>query len=120
MLKRTAAWIVAGAAALAATGTLVAVEFKEKEGVHPGEILGVDRDAKTVTIRVAKIDDKETHVFHVTGKTVIKDKATGKILSLADLASGDKVIVKGGHREGKRVALEILVRPDKERGKDKS
>ena len=108
---------------LAAGGSVgVAQDLKQgPKGEHKGEILAIDKDGSTVTIRVFQTTEgeKETYVYHVDQKTVIKDKATGKDLTLKDLKVGDKVVVKGKHEGGKRVALEIKVRPPEKQKEEK-
>jgi hypothetical protein len=83
---------------------------------HKGEILAIDKDAKTVTVRVASEEtgQKETHVYEVQETTAIKDKTTGKALTFTDLKVGDKVNLTGQTQGKKRVALAIEIRPDKE------
>jgi len=98
-----------------------AIDFKgDEKGEHPGEILAIDTNAKTFTVRIVKLEEKDTHVYAFTDKTTIKDKETGKALTFADLSVGDKVIITGRHKDGKRVAIEIVVKPEKKKEKGKS
>jgi len=100
--------------AMAGTAGARAVGGGETD-THRGEILGVDRLAGAVTVRVVRLDQNETHVFHIVDGTVIKDKATGRRMGLADLRSGDTVIVTDRRQGVQRLAIEILVKREKDR-----
>lgn len=108
---------IAVAMALLFVGFASSVVLAEK-AKHKGEILAIDKDAKTVTVRVASEEtgEKETHVYEVQETTTIKDRETGKALTFADLKVGDKVNLTGQTQGKKRVALAIEIRPDKEKG----
>jgi Cu/Ag efflux protein CusF len=86
---------------------------------YSGEILGVDRNAKTVTVRTPTSGGKETHVFRVSERSVLTDKKSGRTLAIEDLQAGDAVSLTSEHAGGERVVLQLTVRKTREsRGDD--
>lgn len=77
---------------------------------HNGEILGLDREAGTLTLRSVHRDIKELAVFQVTEETVISEKGRKSGIPLQELRPGDRITVISQRREGQRVALEIRIR----------
>jgi len=77
-----------------------------------GEVLGLDREAGTITVQIVAGDEKETRVFQVTGRTVIKDHER-KPITLAGVKAGQRVRVRSLRSEGLREALEIRVKRDR-------
>ncbi len=81
-----------------------------------GEILGVNRQERTVTIRSELPEGKELHVFHVDDETIIRRKRSKEgDLSIDDLDPGDVVRVTARRDPGRKVAVEIVVSPREDR-----
>jgi hypothetical protein len=84
---------------------------------HRGEILGVNRQERTVTVRSELPEGKELHVFYVGDETIIRRKRSKeRNLSIGDLAPGDTVWVTARREPGRKVAVEIVVKPREDRG----
>jgi predicted secreted protein len=111
MRKRLFAVVLAVVLVSAAGSLLLAAN---KGAHHQGEVVGVDKDARTITIRikVEGSDKKEIHVYNVTARTVFLDKDDSPTTFDA-IKSGMKVRVKTVHKEKQRQILELEIRPDK-------
>lgn len=81
---------------------------------YSGEILGVDRSAKTITVRTPTSGGKETHVFRVTERSTLTDRKSGRTLAIEDLQAGDTVSLTSEQAGGERVVLELTVRKARE------
>ncbi|HXI01682.1 MAG TPA: hypothetical protein VNI57_00760 [Candidatus Saccharimonadales bacterium] len=111
MLKRSFV-VMLGVFVVAATASLLLAA--PKGSTHQGEIVGVDKDAKTITIRLKDTGtgDTDTKVYHVTANTVFKDK-DDKPITLDAIQAGMKVRFKSLHKEKEKQLLELEVRPEK-------
>lgn len=111
MLKRYSA-IALAICLVGAAGSLLLADNKGAH--HQGEVVGVDREAKTISVRikVEGSDKKDIQVYHITAKTVFLDQDDSP-MKFDDVKSGMKVRIKTVHKEGQRQLLELEVRPDK-------
>jgi len=81
----------------------------EKPSRQRGEILGVNREDRTFTLRSLTADGKELTLFHVTDETSITEAGEGAKLPLASLAAGQRVAVRSRRQGDRRVALEVEI-----------
>ncbi len=111
MLKKRIALLLAIACMAAAGSALIA---DDKGAHHNGEVVGVDKDAKTISVRikVEGTDQKDIQVYQVTAKTVFLDQNDAPTTFDA-IKAGMKVRIKTEHKEGQRQLLELEIRPDK-------
>jgi hypothetical protein len=115
-LRRSLSAIILLLAVLAADAVALA-PGPLRRTTHRGEILGVNRRDKTVTVRSELPEGKELHVFHVGDETIIRRKRSKeRDLSIDDLSPGDTVWVKARREPGRKVAVEIVVKPREDRG----
>jgi hypothetical protein len=75
-----------------------------------GEILGTNPEERTLTLRVSRPDGRESIVFHVPGETVIRREGSSETMRFEDLRAGEKAVVTSRKDEGRRIAVEIVVR----------
>lgn len=106
MLKRSLV-VMLGVFAVAATASLLLAAPKGFN--HQGQVVGVDKDARTITIHLR---DKDTKVYHVTDSTVFKDKED-KPITLDAIQAGMKVRIKSVYKDKEKQLLELKIRPDK-------
>jgi len=84
-----------------------------KEARHRGEILGVDRDNGTFTLRKMTVDGKDLVIFHVTPETVYESGDGRTKISFSDLAAGMRATVDAVRRDGRIDAIRVEVKPPK-------
>lgn len=109
MLKRLL--VLALPAALCLASFAIAAEPTGAQ--HRGEIMSVDREAKTITVKIVTNDSRENHVYHVVdGVTVIRDPDQ-KVISFGDLKAGQHISIHSRREKGDRVAMEITLKPAK-------
>lgn len=86
-----------------------------KQERYRGEILGVDRENETFTLRRIDADGKDLVVFHVTPETVYENAGDGGKLSFADLAAGLRATVDAARRGGRNEAIGVQIKFPKKR-----
>lgn len=77
---------------------------------HTGEILGTHPGERSLTLRVSTPDGKDLVVFHVPEDAVIRREGSDQRLEFADLKPGMRASVSSRRSDGRREAVEILIR----------
>lgn len=95
--------------------TSLALAAQASSEQHRGELMAVDKDAKTITVKIMSNTEKETHVYKVVdGVTIIRD-ANMKVITFADLKAGVHLNVVSKKEKGDRIAKEITLKADKKK-----
>jgi len=111
-----AALVLLVALAAGAAPASAAAEEGGKASRYRGEILGVNRDEGSFTLRNVTSEGKELIVFHVQPGTEFTNAKDGSRMSFADLAAGCRAVVRARREGGRRLALAVEVRvPEKKR-----
>ena len=84
---------------------------------HRGEILGVNRDEGSFTLRNVTPEGKAMVVLHVTSETRIENAGDGSTMSFSDLAAGQRASVTARKEGTRRVAITVDVRLPKKGSK---
>jgi len=84
---------------------------------HRGELMAVDKDSKTITVKILTNGNKESHVYQIKdGFTIIRDE-NQKTISLSDLKAGQHVVIVSDKEKGDRVAKEVTIKAEKKKKK---
>ncbi len=95
---------------LPASFLAVALAALAANAAETGEILGLNRQERTLTLKVTRPDVKENIVYHVPEGSTIRSERSGARLTFEDLRPGMRVTVTGFRDGERRIATQIVIR----------